>query len=170
MALFLGKSSGGFRSQRVSNMESVSIVMMSSCCEKRIYISILSVCFAFCRVNPEMSLDGVRQEILDQLGMSTLPSDYMFLRNVGRCLTKVLFGLFSLWCYFCDTFAAVLFNPSTIEYLLSKCYFYFLIFITVVMGRRGGGGGHLPPVSLYLLFTALYWSWQPRLFWGYFGI
>lgn len=43
----------------------------------------------FIRVSPDLSLDGLRQEAADQLGDGTLPQDYIFLRSVGRCFTKV---------------------------------------------------------------------------------
>ncbi|XP_022109433.1 trichohyalin-like isoform X3 [Acanthaster planci] len=43
----------------------------------------------FVRVWPELSLYYLRNQILEQLGYDVLPTEYVFLRSVGRCLTQV---------------------------------------------------------------------------------
>lgn len=42
------------------------------------------------RVHPEGTLSSLREEVDSQLGPESVPRDYIFLRSVGRCLTKVL--------------------------------------------------------------------------------
>ena len=41
------------------------------------------------RVLPETTISGLREEVDNQLGSDTVPRDYVFLKSVGRCLTRV---------------------------------------------------------------------------------
>lgn len=47
------------------------------------------LCVMSHRVHPEVTLGALRVEIDGQLGPEAVPRDYIFLRSVGRCLTKV---------------------------------------------------------------------------------
>ncbi|ELT88990.1 hypothetical protein CAPTEDRAFT_87156, partial [Capitella teleta] len=43
----------------------------------------------FIRVQPETNINGLREEIENQLGGEHMPNDYVFLRSVGRCMTRI---------------------------------------------------------------------------------
>ena len=47
------------------------------------------VCLSYFRVDPETKISTLREEIEQQLGSDLVPRDYVFLKSVGRSLTRV---------------------------------------------------------------------------------
>lgn len=46
-------------------------------------------CLFVYRVHPEQYINVLREEIVRQLGLELIPRDYVFLKSVGRSITKV---------------------------------------------------------------------------------
>lgn len=51
----------------------------------------LKVVFSFYRVHPETKVYALRDEIEQQLGTELVPREYVFVKSVGRSLTRVSF-------------------------------------------------------------------------------
>ena len=68
-------------------------VMLSwlQCCT--CHVAIVTMLFMSCclgyRVHPEMKVYALREEIEQQLGADLVPREYVFLKSVGRSLTRV---------------------------------------------------------------------------------
>ncbi|PIK43858.1 putative trichohyalin-like [Apostichopus japonicus] len=48
-----------------------------------------TISIGFVRVWPELSIWNLRTELLNQLGPDCVPGEFVYVRSVGRCLTKV---------------------------------------------------------------------------------
>jgi hypothetical protein len=68
-------------------------------------MNILCYAFHIFRVLPETTIYGLREEVGRQIGYEIIPRDYVFLKSVGRCLTRVsLTLLFRVCvCVFCSS-------------------------------------------------------------------
>lgn len=57
-------------------------------------------CTYICRVHPETRVCNLRDELESQLGAELLPRDFIFLKSVGRSITRVSWPTQWLGVYF----------------------------------------------------------------------